>query len=112
MKTYRYFVLCFLILALAPAHAAEKQDVRGNLEQQLLEIDLKVLLRQYEQIQTQLLDIQLQLALLQSDGESGETDLKKQIARMQKREAVLSDQLQRARTQIQILGERMKQSNK
>ena len=112
MKIYRHFVLFFLILALAPAPAAEKQDIHGTLEQQLLEIDLKVLLRQYEQIQTQLVDVQLQLALLQSDGDPGEGDLKKQIARLQKREVVLSDQLQRTRTQIQILGERVKQSSK
>ena len=109
MKTTCCVILCFVALSLVPVLGAESNSAPVNIDQKLRDIDLKLMLAQYEKIQKQLIDLRFQEALLDAE-DMTDDERKKQAARINKMENVLVNEHQHLLVRIrQLAGESAKQ---
>jgi hypothetical protein len=90
MRTTFYILAGFLVLSVAPLRSAETNMALVKIDQQLLDIDIKVLLAQYEKVQKQLTDLRFEEAILDDEDRTGEQ--KKQEARRNRLEQNLIKQ--------------------
>lgn len=112
MKTTCCIILCFVAFSLAPVKSAETNSAPVNIDQKLRDIDLKLMLAQYEKIQKQLMDLKFNAALLEAGAEDMTDDeRKKQITRINRMENVLENELHKLLVRVrQLAGEGVKAS--
>lgn len=106
MKTTWRLILFLMALSLAPIQSAETNIAVVNIEQKVRDIDLKLLLGQYENIQKQILDLQLQEAMLAAGSDDlTDEERKKQSMRIHKINDALASLRFQVMTQMRQLAE-------
>jgi hypothetical protein len=88
MKAICLFLTVFTLVSTAPILADECCATPAvNIQARMREIDTNILLMQYEQIQTELAKIDLQLLMMTSDESKSESDRQKEVQALNTRRA-------------------------
>jgi len=91
MKTTCSIIALLFTLSLAPVFGGETNSASINIDQKLRDIDLKLMLEQYEKIQREIMALRFEEAL--GDAEDRTEEQKKEAARRNKLHEILVNEL-------------------
>jgi hypothetical protein len=102
MKNKLNVLLCIMALSALPLRAGE--DLKpATVEQRLREVDLSLMLQQYERLQMNLFEARLQLDLLDTVSDLSDTARKKQSDLLQKKCDILVQHVDETRLRLHQL---------